>query len=314
MSTALLFPGQGAQFVGMGQDLAERFPEVRDLFQEADDTLGFALSTLMYEGPEEELILTRNAQPAIFLHSLAVHRVVESRVGPIAMAGGHSLGEFSAWVSAGTLRFSDALRAIRLRGEAMYEAGQARPGAMAAVLGLDDEAVSAFCDACSQASGTDGIVVPANFNSDGQTVISGDRDAVTAALEGGRDAGAKRVLPLRVSGAFHSPLMAPAQEALATCLADIPFKTPVYPVVSNVTAQPVTDPNEARELLVRQMTAPVRWHASVASMIEHGVTDFWELGPGSVLTGLNRRNAPGLVSRALGTAAEVEAFLAQGES
>jgi [acyl-carrier-protein] S-malonyltransferase len=311
MSIALLFPGQGAQFVGMGQDLAQRFPEARAVFDEADDLLGFSLSSLLWGGPEEELTRTRHAQPAIFVHSIATLRVLEPRLGPVALAAGHSLGEFSAWVAAGTLSFRDALKAIRTRGEAMDEAGQARPGAMAAVLGLDDEAVVRFCERCAEASG--GIVVPANFNSPGQTVISGDSRGVALAIETAREAGAKRVLPLRVSGAFHSPLMAPAQGTLAAALAEIPFGNPRFPVVSNVTAAPVTDSEEARDLLVRQLTAPVRWHPSIARMVAGGMHTFVEIGPGSVLTGLNRRNAPGTRSMAIGTADDVEAFLASEE-
>jgi [acyl-carrier-protein] S-malonyltransferase len=293
----------------MGRDLAREFSVVRSLFQEADEQLGFSLSSIMWEGPEEELVRTRNAQPAIFLHSIAVLRVVESELGPVQLAAGHSLGEFSAWVAAGSLSFPDALEAIRLRGTAMYEAGEQRPGSMAAVLGLDDTVVGEVCHACSGSN--QGVVVPANFNSPGQVVVSGDAAAVMNAMEALREAGAKRVLPLKVSGAFHSPLMSPAQSALADRLASISFVTPRFPVVSNVTAAPVTDPSEARELLIQQLTAPVRWHPSIETMVSLGISDFLELGPGSVLSGLNRRNAPQSTSRALGTADEVAAFLTE---
>jgi [acyl-carrier-protein] S-malonyltransferase len=296
----------------MGQDLADRFPLARGVFQEADDQLGFALSKILWEGPEEELVRTRNAQPAIFVHSIAVLRVLEDAVGPVHLAAGHSLGEFSAWVAAGTLSFADALGAIRLRGEAMYASGETRAGTMAAVLGLEDDHILRICEECS--SDEAGVIVPANYNSPGQVVVSGDVAAVAAATEALRAAGAKRVLPLRVSGAFHSPLMEPAQAALAERLGSISFETPDFQVVSNVTATPVRDPMEARQLLVQQLTAPVRWHQSITAMTDAGITHFIELGPGSVLTGLNRRNAANAASRALGTADEVEAFVKEQEA
>jgi [acyl-carrier-protein] S-malonyltransferase len=259
----------------------------------------------MWEGPEEELTLTRNAQPAILVHSVAAHRVLRDRLGEAAHAAGHSLGEFSAHVAAGTLSFADALRTVRLRGELMFEAGVRRPGTMAAVLGLSDEAVRSAC-----ASVTEGICVPANFNTEGQVVISGDRAGVEAGMARLREAGAKRAMELNVSGAFHSPLMEPAQDGLAAHLAGIRFSDPAFPVVSNVTAAPVRSGAEARALLVRQVVSPVLWSASVAAMVAAGADRFLELGPGGVLCGLNKRNAKGAVCASVGSPAEVEKWSA----
>ncbi|TVP49698.1 MAG: [acyl-carrier-protein] S-malonyltransferase [Gemmatimonadales bacterium] len=307
MSLALLFPGQGSQFVGMGRDLADAFPVASRTFEEADDLLGTKLSTLSWEGPAEELTLTRNAQPAILIHSVAMLRVARDELGPVACAAGHSLGEFSAWVAAGTLSFPDALRAVRFRGEQMFAAGELRPGSMAALLGLEDSQADALCREASIRSSD--IVVTANFNSPGQVVVSGDVTAIERILEMARESGAKKVIPLSVSGAFHSPLMKPAQSELEAHLGDVEFSEPAFPVISNVTARPVTDPGEARELLVEQLTSPVRWAESVQAMVEMGVDRFVELGPGNVLTGLNRRNAKGVPSTSLQNPADLEAFL-----
>lgn len=303
MTLALLFPGQGSQFVGMGRALSEAYPEARDVFQEADDVLGAPLTRIMWEGPEEALTATRNAQPAILTHSVAVLRVVRDRLGPVAFAAGHSLGEFSAHVAAETLSFSDALEAVRLRGELMYEAGTRRPGTMAAVLGLDEDAVA---DVCARVDA--GICVPANFNSDGQVVLSGDTAGVEQGMRLAKEAGARRAVPLNVSGAFHSPLMEPAAEGLEAKLSEIPFQDPAFPVVSNVTAAPVVRGDEARRLLVEQLTSPVRWTASVGAMVDAGVDRFLELGPGNVLTGLNRRNARGVACTPLGEPADIDGF------
>ncbi len=297
MSLALLFPGQGSQHVGMGQALALAYPVAARTFEEADDVLGFSISRLAWEGPEEELVLTKNAQPAMLTHSTAVYRAVVDRLGDVAMAAGHSLGEFSAHVAAGTLEFADAVRTVRLRGELMYSAGQDRPGTMAAVLGLgDDDLVSV----CEQASSEAGTCVPANFNSPGQVVISGDLDGVERAMELASEKGAKRVVQLSVSGAFHSPLMTPAEDGLSQHLESTHFNDPNYPVVANVTAEPVVSAGGARDLLVRQLTSPVRWSESVGHMVASGVEEFIELGPGSVLRGLNRRNAKGISCSSLG--------------
>lgn len=287
----------------MGLDLGQAHAVARDTFQEADDILGFSLSRLMTQGPEDELTETRHAQPAILIHSVAVHRLLRDRLGPVAFTAGHSLGEFSAHVAAGTLSFRDALEAVRLRGELMFTSGTERPGTMAAILGLPDEQVRAVCDAVEA-----GVCVPANFNSEGQVVISGDLAGVREGMERATEAGARRVVELNVSGAFHSPLMEPAQAGLRRRLNELDFRTPVIPVVSNVTARPTTDAVEARELLVQQLTSAVRWSESVANMLAAGADRFLELGPGSVLCGLNRRIARRTPCTAVGTAEEIEAF------
>lgn len=303
MSSALIFPGQGSQYVGMASALASAHPAAAEVLRTADEVLGFPLSTLMAEGPEEELTATKNAQPALLVHSVAALRVVGARVGEPAFAAGHSLGEFSAHVAAGTLSFEDALRAVRLRGELMFAAGQERPGTMAAVLGLDDAGVEEVC-----AKVRAGVCVPANFNSDGQVVVSGDAAGIEEATGLMKEAGAKRVVPLNVSGAFHSPLMEPAAAGLREHLAGVDFRDPRFPVVSNVTAAPVRSGVQARELLVDQLTSPVRWRASVRTMVDSGVDRFFELGAGKVLCTLNRRNAKGLACAALGEPADFEAF------
>lgn len=287
----------------MGRDLAAQFPAAREAFAEADDLLGFALSKLAWEGPEAELTQTHNAQPAILVHSIAVYRVVAEHIGDVAVAAGHSLGEFSAYVAAGTLSFADAVRTVRHRGELMLRSGHERPGTMAAILGLDDEAAERVC---RDATADSGECVPANYNSPGQIVISGDVHAVGRAIELAKAAGAKRALPLSVSGAFHSPLMAPAVAGLEAQLSTVAINTPKFPVVSNVTAQPVTDAVSARRLLLEQLTSPVRWTACVRTMREMGADTFIELGPGNVLTGLLKRIDRDASGRAIGTLQDVQ--------
>lgn len=290
----------------MGRELSLAFPQAKQVFEEADDVLGMHLSRLSWEGPETELVLTKNAQPALLVHSIAAYRVLSQEVGPVSFAAGHSLGEFSAHVAAGTLSFPDALEAVRVRGELMFASGIERPGTMAAVLGLDDAAVEEVCEGLLSEGG---ICVPANFNSKGQIVISGEVDAVQEAMGLLKEAGAKKTVPLPVSGAFHSPLMAPAKEGLREKLDKIKFSEPEYPVVSNVTAEPVTVGSEARELLVEQLTSPVRWRASVETMVDSGVERFLELGTGRVLCGLNKRNARGIPCSSLGTPSDFDIFL-----
>lgn len=287
----------------MGRELAEALPAARLVFEEAADVLGIALRTLMWEGPEDQLTLTSNAQPALLIHSIAAHAVLRDRLGEAAFAAGHSLGEFSAHVAAGTITFADALRAVRRRGELMSEAGAARPGAMAAVLGLSDEDTRRVC-----ASVASGVCVPANYNSEGQIVISGDRAGVEEGMAKAKEAGAKRAIELKVSGAFHSPLMAPAEEGLRAHLAGVTFSDPAFPVFSNVTARPITTGAEAKALLVRQLTSPVLWAESVSAMSAAGADRFLELGPGAVLCGLNKRNAKGAPCASVGTPADAAAW------
>ena len=298
--TAILLPGQGAQDVGMGRDLAEAFPEARELYGRAEEILDLPLRRICWEGPEAELTRTENAQPAILLHSYVVWRLLPEGVrSGAAVAAGHSLGEFTAYLVAGALSFADALRLVRRRGELMARSDE---GTMAAVLGLDDEDVEEACRA------TDGIVVAANYNAPGQVVISGAVEAVEAASEAAREAGARRVLPLDVSGAFHSPLMEVAREGLAEALQEVELRDPDFPVVANVTAEPVTEGGEARDLLVRQLTSPVRWSASVRRMAGLEPGGWLELGPGSVLAGLARRIDRSLEVRSVGEADAVRAL------
>ncbi len=299
-----MMPGQGSQFVGMGRELAEAVPSVRELYARADEALGVALSRLCWDGPEEELTRTENAQPAILLHSYAAWSVLPDPVRDAAVVGaGHSLGEFTAYLSAGALGFEDALRIVRRRGELMARSGDERPGTMAAVLGLEPDEIGSVCRACS-ADGS--VVVPANFNAPGQIVISGDVDAVGRACAAALDAGARKAIPLNVSGAFHSPLMASARDGLAAALSEVEMSDPRFPIVANAWALRVSRAARAREGLVLQLTSPVRWVESVSAMKEAG-PDLWvELGPGRVLSGLLKRIDRDLESVSAGGPEEIE--------
>ena len=283
---AYVFPGQGAQFPGMGKGLYESSPEAKALMDKANDILGFNITDIMFGGTDEDLKATRVTQPAIFIHSVALALCTPNLPAP-DMVGGHSLGEFSALVAAGAVSFEDGLRLVAVRANAMQKCCEKVPGTMAAIIGLPNETVEEIC------AGVPGIVIPANYNSDGQIVISGEKDAVLAACEALKAAGAKRALPLPVSGAFHSPLMEPARAELAKAIEATEVKAPACPIYQNVTALPETDPVRIKENLLKQLTSPVRWTQSVKNMLADGADSFLELGPGTVLQGLVKRIASG---------------------
>ncbi len=279
---AYVFPGQGAQFVGMGKDLYDNNPEAKELFEKANDILGFRITDMMFEGTEDDLKQTKVTQPAIFLHSVLLAKSLGDEFKP-DMVAGHSLGEFSALVAAGALSFEEGLKLVSKRAHAMQKACELRPSTMAAVLALPDDKVEALC------AEIDDVVAPANYNCPGQVVISGTMEGIDAACEKMLAAGAKRAMKLKVGGAFHSPLMQPAQEELAEAIAEAQFSTPVCPVYQNVDGKPHTDPEEIKANLIKQLTAPVRWTYDVEAMIADGADEFIELGPGAVLQGLVKK-------------------------
>ncbi len=291
MSKAYIFPGQGSQFPGMGKALYERSEQARELMDRADEILGFPITDIMFGEDAEALKSTRVTQPAIFIHSVVL--ALCSGLETPSMVAGHSLGEFSALAAAGAMDFEDALKLVAVRASAMQKCCEQVPGTMAAIIKLPTETIEEICTSCT------GIVVPANYNCDGQVVISGEAEAVAEACTKMKEAGAKRALPLAVSGAFHSPLMEPARLELADAIDKTPFRIPACPVYQNVTALPATDPAVIKENLLRQLTSPVRWTQTVQNMVADGADHFLEIGPGTVLQGLVGRIAPEAVKEGL---------------
>ena len=311
MGAAFVFPGQGSQSVGMGKTLADRFAPAREVFAEVDAALGAKLSAVMFEGPAETLTLTENAQPALMAVSLAVMRVLEAEAGldlkrDAQFVAGHSLGEYSALAAAGTFSIADAARLLRIRGQAMQKAVPVGAGAMAALLGLDFDAVAAVAAEAAQGQ----VCQAANDNGGGQVVVSGDKAAVERAVEIAKSKGARRAMLLPVSAPFHCALMQPAADAMAEALSKVPVKPPVVPVVANVLARPIQQPGEIVKALIAQVTGTVRWRESVAAMAQSGVTVFYEIGAGKVLSGLIKRIAEGATTHAIGTPEDVAAFKA----
>ncbi|MCH5178090.1 MAG: ACP S-malonyltransferase [Prevotellaceae bacterium] len=286
---AFVFPGQGAQFPGMGKDLYDNNPKAKELFDKANEILGFEITKIMFEGTPEELKQTNVTQPAVFLHSV-ISAICAGEKAQYDMVGGHSLGEFSALVAAGALSFEDGLKLVSQRAQAMQKACEAAPSTMAAIIGLDDETIEKIC---AEVSTPDNIVVPANYNNPGQLVISGTNEAIAAACEALKAAGAKRAMPLPVGGAFHSPLMQPAKDELQAAIEATTFQTPKCPVYQNVDAKAHTDADEIKQNLIAQLTAPVRWTYEVQAMIADGATDFTECGPGKALQGMIAKIAKG---------------------
>jgi len=308
MDVVLLFPGQGSQKPGMGKDLYDTFPAARQVFDDADAALGTSLSALCFNGPAEELTLTHNAQPALLTHGAALWAVTRERLANrVRAAAGHSLGEFTAYYAAGTLSLGDAVRLVRRRGQLMYESGVRRPGTMAALLGDLKEPIESIC---ARATAEAGLVSPANYNGPGQLVISGEEAGVDRAMALAKEAGVKRAIKLNVSGAFHSALMETALDGLSEAVANTTFSNPKFPVYANVNAEPVTLAHRARQLLLQQLTRPVRWSDEVTAMAARLQDALYvEMGPGSVLTGLVKKIVPTLKTMTCGTVAEVNQLL-----
>jgi len=304
----LLFPGQGSQKPGMGKDLYDTIPEAKQVFDEADAALGTKLSTICFEGPADELTKTHNAQPALLTHGAAVWAATRDRISSsVRAAAGHSLGEFTAYHAAGTLSLADGVKLVRRRGELMYESGVRRPGAMAALLGDLNEPIESIC---ARATAEAGLVSPANYNCPGQLVISGEEAGVERAMALAKEAGAKRAVRLNVSGAFHSALMETALDGLSQAITDTTFSNPRFPVYANVNAEAVTIADRARQLLVQQLTRPVRWTEEITAMASRLPEALYvEMGPGSVLVGLVKKIAPNVKTMACGTVAEVNKLL-----
>lgn len=298
---AFLYPGQASQYVGMGKDLYHQFSRAKEIFEQANDILGFDLKSICFDGPEEELTQTRVTQPAIFVHSIIVTELLAEQNFRPEMAAGHSLGEYSALVAAQAISFEDGLWIVKKRGELMQQAGEKQAGTMAAIIGLSGEEVVEICQEASSA----GIVAAANFNSPLQVAISGSYEGIARASELANQKGAKKVMPLVVSGAFHSPLMESIQQELKAALEEIDIQTAKFPVYANVTALPVKNADEIRKLLYRQLTQPVRWVETIENMISDGGADFYEVGPGSVLAGLVKRINRNYPVQAKGKAEEI---------
>ena len=303
MSRALVFPGQGAQYVGMGMELAERYPKARDILDDADKALSFALSDVIANGPDDELTKTDISQPAILTVSWMAFSVLKQSVDGLSYAAtaGLSLGEYTALIAAGVLSFKDAVKLVRIRGQAMQEAADAAPSGMVALIGADEASAQQLCDQVAEGD----VLAVANLNSTGQVVISGAQAACERAVAAAKDAGIRRAMPLNVAGAFHSPLMASAADRLRAAIDDVELSDPRVPVYSNVTAKPVTSAADIPDLLVQQLTSPVRWAASVEAMKADGISEFWELGPGKSLCGMIQRTVKEVEVANLDKAADV---------